>query len=188
MTTATTLRLEAVQRAAFDCRLARLGAGRLTRSADDTYLETDRGLDEVTHELALAGVRVTRCLALPGPAVGFRPAIAFDLTPLGDGLQGIDVVEVRAVPLGEASAALMRRRLPWMRGSRQSREACRRLLRDDDAVLGWRRVVWCSAGSLRVARARVRLRPVVFDRDAVAGRALQWTYASDAAIGRWAFA
>jgi len=185
---ATTLRLEAVQRAAFDCRLARLGAGRLTRSAHDTYLEIDRGLDEVTHELALAGVRVTRCLALPGPAVAFRPAIAFDLTPLGNGLQGIDVVEVRAVPLSEASAALMRRRVPWLPGSRQSREACRRLLRDDDAVLGWRRIVWCSVGSLRMARARVRLRPIVFDRDALGGRALQWTYASDGAIERWAFA
>ena len=185
---ATTLRLVPVQRAAFDCRLARLGAGRLTRAARDTYLETDLGLPEVAHELALAGIRVTRCLAVPGPAVGFRPAIAFDLTPLGDGLLGIDVVEVRVVTLGEASAALMRRRLPWLRGSRQSREACRRLLRDDDAVLGWRRIVWCSTGSLRVARARIRLRPVVFDRDALAGRALQWTYANDAAIERWAFA
>lgn len=185
---ATTLRLEAVQRAAFDCRLARLGAGRLTRAAHDTYLETDRGLPEVTHELALAGIRVTQGLAVPGPAAGFRPAIAFDLTPLGDGLLGIDVVEVRAVPLSEASAALMRRRLPWLRSSRQSREACRRLLRDEDAVLGWRRIVWCSVGSLRVARTGIRLRPVVFDRDALAGRDLQWTYANDAAIERWAFA
>jgi hypothetical protein len=62
------------------------------------------------------------------------------------------------------------------------------LLRDDDTVLGWRRIVWCSVGSLRFARARVRLRPVVFDRDALAGRALQWTYANDGAIERWAFA
>jgi hypothetical protein len=188
LTTATALRLEAVRCAAFDRRLARLGAGRLTRSAHDTYLEIDRGLDEATHELALAGVRVTSCLALPAPAVGFRPAMAFDLTPLGDGLQGIDVVEVRAIPLGEASVELMRRRLPWLRASRQSREACRRLLRDDDVVLGWRRIVWCSVGSLRLARARVRLRPIVFDRDALAGRALQWSYANDAAIERWAFA
>jgi hypothetical protein len=42
--------------------------------------------------------------------------------------------------------------------------------------------------SLREARARVRLRPVVFDRDALNGRALQWTYANDRAIERWAFA
>ena len=188
MTTVTTLRLESVQPVAFDCRLARLGAGRLTRAAHDTYLETDRDLEEVTHELALGGIRVTRCLAVPGPAMGLRPAIAFDLTPLGDGPQWIDVVEIRAVPLSEASAALMRRRLPWPQRSRQSREACRRLLRDDDAVLGWRRIVWCSIGSLRVARARIRLRPVVFDKDAPAGRALRWTYAKDAAIERWAFA
>ena len=188
MIVATTVRLEAVRRVAFDCRLARLGAGRLTRSGNETHLEIDREIDEVTHELALAGVRVTCCLALPGLAAGLRPSIAFDLTPLGEGLQAIDVVEVRALPLSEASAALMRRRLPWLRGSRQSREACRRLLRDDDVVLGWRRIVWCPVASLRVARARVRLRPVVFDRDALSGRALQWTYANDGAIERWAFA
>jgi hypothetical protein len=185
---ATTFRLEAVRSAAFDRRLARLGAGRLTRSAHDTYVEIDREIAEVTHELALAGVRVTRCLAVPGPAAGLRPAIAFDLTPLGDGLQAIDVVEIRAVPLSEASAALMRRRLPWLRGSRQSREACRRLLHDNDVVLGWRRIVWCPVASLRVARERVRLRPVVFDRGALAGRDLAWTYANDGAIERWAFA
>ena len=188
MTVATTFRLEAVRSAAFDRRLARLGAGRLTRSGNETHLEIDREIDEVTHELALAGVRVTCCLALPGLAAGLRPSIAFDLTPLGEGLQAIDVVEVRALPLSEASAALMRRRLPWLRGSRPSREACRRLLRDDDAVLGWRRIVWCPVASLRVARARVRLRPVVFDRDALSRRALQWTYANDGAIERWAFA
>jgi hypothetical protein len=28
----------------------------------------------------------------------------------------------------------------------------------------------------------------VFDSDALAGRALQWTYVNDAAIERWAFA
>ena len=188
MIVSTTLRLETVRRAAFDCRLARLGAGTLTRSALDTYLEIDRGVDEVTHELALAGVRVTPCPGLPRPAASLRPAIAFDLAPLGDGLQAIDIVEVRAVPLSEASAALMRRRRRWLPGSRQAREACRRLLRDDDAVLGWRRTVWCAVASLRVARARVRLRPVVFDRDALARRALQWTYANDGALERWAFA
>jgi hypothetical protein len=187
LTPATTLRLEAIKRAAFDRRLARLGAGRLTRSARDTYLEIDRDIDEVTRELALAGVRATHCAALPQLAAGLRPAIAFDLTPLGEILQAIDVVEVRALALGDATAALLRR-MPWLRASRQSREACRRLLRDDDAILGWRRTVWCSVASLRVARAHIKLRPVVFDRSAVASRALQWTYATDGAIERWAFA
>jgi hypothetical protein len=183
-----TLRLEAVRPTGFDRSLARLGASTFTRSALDTYLEIDRGIDEVIHELALAGIRATPCPGLPGPAVGLRPAVAFDLTPLSDALQAIDVVEVRAVPLSEASAALMRSPLPWLRAPRKSREACRRLLRDDDAVLGWRRIVWCSVASLRVARARVRLRPVVFDRDALARRDLRWAYANDGAIERWAFA
>ncbi|HEY6202199.1 MAG TPA: hypothetical protein VI056_04080 [Candidatus Limnocylindria bacterium] len=185
---ATTLRLETVRRAAFDRRLERLGSCRLTRAARDTYLEIDRGIDEVTYELALAGVRVTRCLALPAKAAGLRPAIAFDLTPLGDGLQAIDVVDVRAVPLSEATAVLLRRRVPWMRAPRHSREACRRLLREDDAVLGWRRIVWCSLASLRAARARIRLRPVVFDGAALADRGHEWTYVNDGAIERWAFA
>jgi hypothetical protein len=188
LTVATTLRLEPVRRVAFDRRLARLGRCRLTRAALDTYLEIDRGIDEVTYELALAGVRVTRCPALPANAAGLRPAIAFDLTPLGDGLQAIDVVDVHAVSISEASAVLLRRRLPWLGAPRHSREACRRLLRDDDAVLGWRRIVWCSVASLRVARARIRLRPVVFDRAALADRTHQWTYVNDGAIERWAFA
>jgi len=188
LTAPTTLQLVAVRPAGFDRSLARLGAGTFTRSAVDTYLEIDRGIDEVILELALAGVRARPCPGLPAPAAGLRPAIAFDLTPLGDALQAIDVVEVRAVPLGEASAALMRSHVPWLRAPRRSREACRRLLRDDDAVLGWRRVLWCSVASLRVARARIRLRPVVFDKDALARRDLQWTYASDGAIERWAFA
>lgn len=188
MTVATTLRLEAVRFVAFDCRLARLGGGRLTRAALGTYLEIDRGIEDVTHELAMAGVGVTRCDRVPGLETGLRPAIAFDLMPLGEGVQAIDVVEVRPIPLSDASAALMRRRLPWLGGSRHSREACRRLLRDEDAVLGWRRTVWCSVASLRLARARVRLRPVVFDRAAVESRALQWAYVNDGAIEHWAFA
>ncbi len=188
MTVATTLRLEAVRFVAFDCRLARLGGGRLTRAALGTYLEIDRGIEDVTHELAMAGVRVTRCVGVPGLGAGLRPAIAFDLTPLGEGVEAIDIVEVRPIPLSDASAALMRRRLAWLGGSRHSREACRRLLRDEDAVLGWRRTVWCSVASLRVARARVRLRPVVFDRAAVESRALQWAYVNDGAVEHWAFA
>jgi hypothetical protein len=188
LTVATTLRLEAVKRTAFDCGLARLGGGKLTRATFDTYLETDRVVEDVTHQLALAGVRVTRCAGVPALGSGLRPAIGFDLVPLGEGLQAIDIVEVLPLSLSAASAALMRSRLPWSGGSRHSREACRRLLRGEDAVLGWRRVVWCSVASLRVARTRVRLRPVVFDRAAVPGGSFQWTYVNDGAIERWAFA
>lgn len=183
----TILRLEPLRRTGFDAHLARIGGGRLTRAAAVTYFDSDRAIENATHHLALAGVRATRCSGVPAPAAGVRPAIAFDLVPLDDAFEAIDVVEVRQIPLGDASAHLMHRRLPWSGVSRSERDACRRLLRDEDATLGWRRVVWCPVSSLRAARARVRLRPVVFDRAAVDRQPLRWTYASDGAIERWAF-
>lgn len=183
----TTLRLEAVRRTAFDARLARLGGGRLTRAAAVTYLESGRGIEDATYQLALAGIRVSRCSSVPGPLTGLRPAIAFDLVPLAGAFQAVDVVEFQQISLGDASAALMRRRLPWLRSSRAARDACLRLLREEEAVVGWRRIVWCSVASMRAARARVRLRPVVFDRAAVERHPLRWTYVSDGAIERWAF-
>ena len=183
----TTLRLEPVRRTAFDAHLAQLGGGKLTRAAAFTYLESDRRIGDATHQLALAGIRVAPCSSVPGPASGFRPAIGLDLVPLDEAFQAVDVVELRRIPLGDASAKLMHRRLPWLRARCAARDACLRLLRDEDAVLGWRRIVWCSVASMRAARARVRLRPVVFDRAAVERHPLRWTYVSDGAIERWAF-
>ncbi|HUG05992.1 MAG TPA: hypothetical protein VMQ78_05615 [Candidatus Limnocylindria bacterium] len=184
----TALRLEAVERSAFDARIARLGGGRLTRSAAALYLESERAVDDVTHQLALAGIRVSRCAGVPDRAPSLRPAIAFDLTPLDDSYQAVDVVELRRIPLCEASDALMHRRLPWQRSSRAARDECLRLLREEDAVMGWRRMVWCSVAAMRVVRTRVRLRPVVFDRAALEQSPSRWTYASAGAVERWAFA
>jgi hypothetical protein len=182
----TTLRLEAVSPSGFDDRLAHLGNGRLTRTSGVTYLESDRGVDEAIRQLALAGIR-SSLSSVPSPESALRPAIASHLEPLDAALQAIDVVEVSRISLGDASAVLMHRRLPWLRGSRVARGACLRLLREEDAVIGWRRVVWCSVAALRVARARVRLRPVVFDRTAVDRQDLRWTYVSARSIESWAF-
>jgi hypothetical protein len=184
----TILRLDAVRRTAFDSGLVRLGGGRLTRAASLTYLETEREITDATYQLALAGVRVTRSPGVPGPDKGLRPAIGFDLAPLGVVFQAIDILELRPIPLSAASAVLMHRRLAWLGSSGPARDACRRLLRDEDAVMGWRRVVWCSVASLRAARARARLRPVVFDRAALERQPLRWTYVSERAIEAWAFA
>jgi hypothetical protein len=182
----TTLRLDAVRRSAFDVRLAQLGGGRLTRAAGITYLESDCDAEDATHRLAFAGIRCSWS-SVPSPASGFRPAIAHHLEPLDAVVGAIDVVEHRPIPLSEASAALMHRRLPWARRSRATLDACLRLLREEDAVIGWRRIVWCSVASMRMARARTRLRPVVFDRAAVDRQTLRWTYVSAGAIERWAF-
>ena len=184
----TSLRLEALRRAAFDSSLAQLGGGRLTRTDGATYLETDLHLGEATYRLALAGVRVTRCERVPVPAAGLRPAIGLDLTPLDGSAAAIDVIEVRSVSLGDASAALLRRRVPWLPGANAARSACRQLLREEDAVLTWRRVIWCSIASMRDARSRCRLRPVVVDLAALDRHPPRWTYAGEGAIERWAFA
>lgn len=188
MIVASTLRLEAIQRSAFDTHLARLGAGRLTRAGSLMFLETDREIAEATRQLALAGIRSTHCSGIPGPADGARPALGLDLVPLGPAVQAIDVLELRPIPLGDASAALMHRRVPWLARSRAARDACRRLLHDEEAVIGWRRIVYCSVASFPAAKARARLRPVVFDRAAVEHQPLRWTYVSQRAIEEWAFA
>jgi hypothetical protein len=183
----TILRLEAVRRTALDARLASLGGGTLTHAASITYLDIDRSIDDAAYQLALAGIRVTQCPDVPVPAADLRPAIAFDLAPLDESLRAIDIVEVRPIPLSDASAALMHRRVAWLSNSRAARDACRRLLRDEDAVLGWRRTVWCSIASMRGARKRFGLRPVVFDRAAVQRNPFRWTYVSESALERWAF-
>jgi len=56
---------------------------------------------------------VTQCASVPVPAAGLRPAIAFDLVPLDESLLAIDVVELQPIPLGDASVALMHRRLSF---------------------------------------------------------------------------
>ena len=182
----TILRLEPVSRSAFDSRIARLDRCRLTRCAGVTYLESDRDVVDATHELAFAGIRASWSTA-PSRAAGLRPAIAFHLRPLDAALGAVDVVELTRIPLSDATSALMRRRLPWLRSSQTARDACLRLLREEDAVIGWRRVVWCTVAVMRVARARIHLRPVVFDRAALERQTLRWTYASEGAIGSWAF-
>jgi hypothetical protein len=184
----TRLRLEAVARAGFDARLVRLGEGRLTRSDGITYLETGRPLADATHHLALAGVRGVPCAEVPVPQAGHRAAVALDLAPLDDTTPAIDVVEVRCVSLGEAVAALSRRRVPFLPVAPAARSLCRGLLRDEDMVMAWRRFIWCSLASMRHVRSRVPLRPIVFDRSALQRRALRWTYVSAGALERWAFA
>ena len=187
MTVETTLRLEAISRTGFDARLARLGGGKLMRTGDAAYLQCDRGIQEVIHHLAFAGVRASPCSGVPWNVSGLRPAVAFDLVPLDDTLRAVDVVEVRQIQLSAASAALMHRPIPWLHRRLEARDACLRLLREEDAVLGWRRIVWGSVATLRAARARIRMRPVVFDTAAVERQPLRWTYANEGAIERWAF-
>lgn len=179
--------LEPVARADFDACLARLGGGTLTRAAGVTYLATAGSFEDVERHLALAGVRASHCGGAPTPAAGQRAALALDLAPL-ESTQLLDVVEVRSIPLGDALSLLSRRRLPLFRVPQTARIACRKLLREEDQLVAWRRVVWCSLASLRGLRGHLRVRPIVFDRTALQRHAPRWAYVSSGELARWAFA
>ena len=164
------------------------GTVRLTRTAGVTYLESDRGVEEAIRRLALAGIRSSlSSVPVPRsrPPTRDRARISNRSTLL---FEAIDVVEVRRIPLGDASAALMHRRLPWLRRSRAARDACLRLLREEDAVIGWRRdrvVLGRRAARGPSTRARCA-RSSSTARRSIA-RTLRWTYVSAGPIERWAF-
>lgn len=181
----TSVRLEVVRRTAFDAGVARLGGGRFTRAGGITYLQTDAPLELTKHALALTGVRVVACDPVPVPA-GQRLAVGLDLIPLDSDVPVLDTVEVTRVALCEATAALMHRRLRLLRPPSAARSACRRLLREEDSVLAWRRFVWCSIDALRAVKS-THVRAVVFDSEALHRHPPRWTYATQDAIGRWAF-
>ena len=142
----------------------------------------DRYATSVRRALAYRGVRATPCEGgVPDPprllaaiGTGLAPARLTDADDL-------DVIEVRVVSIGEATARLMRRpaRLWPIGPGRRSR--CRALLRGTDVLLEVRRSAWCSRSTL--GGARHALRPVLFDRTATPKA--QRIYAADGALSRW---
>ena len=165
--------------------LACISAGRFVlwrRGGEVRMMLDDRCMTAVRRALAYRGVRATPCEGgVPDPPQ-LRAAIGTGLAParLTDADE-LDVIQVRVVPIGEATARLMRRptRLWPLGPGRRSR--CRALLRGTDALLEVRRSAWCSRSTL--GSARHTLRPVLFDRTATP-RA-QRIYAADGALSRW---
>ena len=131
--------------------------------------------------LALRGVRT---VPVPGDLVARPPlvrAIGIGLAPARLSAGDLDVVEVRVVPLGEATARALRRPLRyWPLGARR-RSRCRALLRGTDALLEVRRTAWCAHQTLRASRHT--LRPVLFDSRAAA-RPMH-RYAMERPLTRW---
>lgn len=186
----TVLRLDPLHGARVDAALAAVEAVVLARRPDGRYAEVD--LAEVApfvRALAFAGIAAAPCDAdLVAPA-GAIVAIGRDLEPLPQALLAADVIRIRRLALGEATAELLRKRMRGLRAaSAAARDRCRGLLRGDDVVLAWSRRAWGTRAAVRGRAARSRLRPVVFDPAAAAradlpGRA----FARDGAIGRWLF-
>lgn len=186
----TVLRLEPVHGAGVDAAVSAVDAVVLARRPDGRF--ADVALADVarfTRALAFAGISASPCTADLVAPTGAIASIGRDLGPLPDALLAADVVRVRRLPLGEATAELLRRRTLGLRPAPPgARDRCRSLLRGEDVVLAWSRRAWGTRRALRARAARSRLRPVVFDHEAaghpeLTGRA----FARDGALGRWLF-
>jgi len=177
----TTLLIEPVAREPFDIAL---DAPRFTlwRQGVGVRMSVDDHLaDGIQRGLALCGVRATVIDGqIPAPPMLVR-ALGTALLPAQLHPDDLDVLEVRLVPLGEATARALRRPVRrWPLGARR-RSHCRALLRGRDAVFEIRRTAWCSRRTLRASRHT--LRPALFDPIA-APRTLR-ARASQQLLTRW---
>jgi len=164
-----------------DTQLAELGETRLCRCADGVTLECADG-DRAVTLLARAGVRATPRDAAPAPPAGAHPATVFDLAPFA--VAGIfDVVAVRPVDVAEATKRV-RTSASWWRLRRADRPTLRALLRGEDRLIAWRRVVWGSIASLRSPLLE-RARPIVFDRANTGHGPERFSLARRAELTRW---
>jgi hypothetical protein len=179
------LRIEALALDGLDRQLAELCWTRLVRWDEGLLVEC--AADEAEHAAALlarAGARTRRAETLPVPSPQLAPAVAIDLRPLA--LGGVlDVVTMRALAVGEATGRLMTRRPGPLPGARRSAEQLRRVLRGEDRMFAWRRIVWARRALLRSRDLR-GLRPVVFDRDAVEHGEERCSLVGAAELTRWA--
>lgn len=162
-----------------------VAAGRfvLWRQGGEVRLMVDeRHSAAVRRALALSGVAAT-------PVEGGVPepprlvaAIGTRLTPARlTSADELDVIDVRVVPLGEATARLLRRPIGGWPIGRRARSRCRALLRGTDAAFEVRRSAWCGRATLGASRHA--LRPILFDR-AASPRTLR-IYAADGLLTRW---
>lgn len=165
-----------------DAALSVLPWLRLVRTDDGTFLACPSEFADATPALlARAGARAEPRDGVPEPARGCLPARAFDLAPVP--LAGIvDTLAVRVLGTGEAATRLLRRGL-FRRGPRDV-DRLRAVLHGEDRVIGWRRVIWAERPLFRARELR-GIRPIVFDRDAVAQGEERWILARDGALGRW---
>jgi len=157
----TTLLIEPVAPESFDIAL---DAPRFTlwRQGVEVRMSVDDRLaDGIRRGLALRGVRATVIDDdLPAPPMLVR-ALGTALLPAPLRPDDLDILEVRLVPLGEATTRVLRRPVRrWPLGARR-RSGCRALLRGSDALFEIQRTAWCSRQTLRASRHM--LRPALFD-------------------------
>lgn len=181
------MRCERLAEGDIDAAIASMGTATLARTPEGCFIEVDDGLAERARRLlAFAGIRVTVAPRTLTPRPGTRPAIGRDLRPLPLQALALDLVHVRALPLGAETERLLRS-VPWRRGGTTQRARVRDLLRGAEIAIGWRRRAWATKDVLRSSDARRALRPVVFDMSAIVSPPEHRGLSGDAAIGRWLF-
>jgi hypothetical protein len=177
----TTLRLEVVTRDPFDLAFEAPRFVLWRRGTEVRVSLDERHVARVRGALALRGVRASVVAGDLPVAHGLVRAIGTSVAPARLQPEELDVVEVRVVPLAEATMRALRRPLRhWPLGTRR-RSRCRALLRGVDSLLEIRRAAWCGRGTLRTNRRT--LRPVLFDV-AAAPRPMR-VYASEQTLTRW---
>lgn len=137
------------------------------RQGDRIHIAVTSAPAPFLRDAALAGLRLRPTSVAPTA----RPPTSVnahgrDLRPIRCDEDTVDRLEVRPIPLAEATRRLLRRRFPFAPLPSSRRERCRDLLHDRDIAYLATRVVWCSRAALRDAAYRRCLRPVVFDREA----------------------
>lgn len=151
------------------------------RGADVHLTLDDDHVGRVRRALAFRGVQ-TEVVAggVPDAPRAVR-AVGTALAPVRLRPGDLDLIEVRLVPLSEATARAVRRRIRWWPLGAKRRARCRALLRGSDALFEVRRTVWCARDTIRANRRT--LRPVLFDAAAMA-RTMRFD-ASEHALTRW---
>ena len=142
----------------------------------------DRHATPVRRALAFRGLPVAPAGdGLPDPP-RLLAAIGTGLAPtaLADDTE-LDMLEIRVVPLGEATRGLLRRPFRSFPLGPGRRARCRALLRGTDVLLEVRRSAWCGRATL--SRSRHDLRPLLFDRTALPPA--HRVFAADGVISRW---
>ncbi len=172
--------IEAVAPTRFDTQIASLRWARLRRGADGISLEcAGEDADRALVLIARAGARARTAAGVSAPASRALPALMSHLAPISD--DGVlDTIVLRRVGPAEATTRLWRR--SWLL-RRPDRAGLRAVLRGDDQLFAWRRVVWATAATLRT---RLRsARPVIFDRDAVEHGRERYSFTREDALTRW---
>lgn len=135
-------------------------------------------------DAAFVGLRLRP--AFGGPAERPQASVEAhgrDLRPVRCDANTVDRLELRPIPLAEATRRLVHRRLSFARLPARRRERCRDLLHDRDVAYAVTRTVWCPRAALRGAAYRRSLRPVVFDRGA--GAPILGRTARDGDLAAW---